>query len=150
MKTLSFVILTVLLIFISCKKTDTNQIDNSNLVIKAGFVCGWGSGTDSIEISKTTIKYVYYIPRKSQKPQISETRAVLNSEWTEILSYVNIDEFVKLHYQTCNVCVDGCDEWIFMQNDMISHKITFGQGLKIDTINKLQNKISQLRAEFNY
>ncbi len=153
MKTSSLVVLIVFLTFVSCGKTvvksDFQQSSNSNLVIKAGFTCGWGSGDESIEISKTSIKYIYSVPAKSQQPLINKTRSVPNSEWSEILNDVNIDTFFKLNYQTCNVCFDGCDEWIIIISNNISHEIRFTKGLKIDSISKIQNKLSQLRKEFN-
>lgn len=132
-------------VLVSCKRSD----ENSNLTIEAGFVCGWGSGTDSLDISKSLIKYVYYVPGKSLLPQISISRSVPNSEWVEILNTVNIDDFVKLDYNSCNICVDGCDEWISIQNDQISHKIRFSKGQQIDAIGKLQTKLAQLRSEFS-
>lgn len=141
--------ISALLILLNCKKTDSDQTVNSNLVIKAGYICGWGSGEDSIEISKTLIKYVYYVPSKSQQPQIRKTRTVSSTEWTEISNDVNMDNFIKLNYQTCNVCIDGCDEWIFIQKNNLSHGIRFSKGATIDTISKLQIKLSQLRTEFN-
>ena len=141
--------ISVLFIFFSCEKTESNPTDESKLVIKAGFICGWGSGEDSIEISRTSIKYVYYIPGKSLQPQFRKTRAVSSSEWTEIMNDVNLDNFLKLNYQTCKVCADGCDEWIFIQKDNISHGIRFGKGAKIDSISQLQVKLEQLRTEFN-
>jgi len=145
MKYLSFLILILFGFFLSCKKSDVS----SNLNIHAGFECGWGSGTDTLDISKSSIRYVYYVPAKSPLPQINKTRSVPDSEWLEILNAVNIDEFVKLDYNSCNICVDGCDEWISVQNDQISHKIRFAKGLKIDAIDKLQNKLTQLRSEFS-
>jgi hypothetical protein len=142
-----FLILATFFALLSCKKSELPP--NSDLIIKAGFMCGWGSGEDSLEISKTTIKYVYYIPAKSHEPIINKIRAVSDSEWTEILNDVNLDDFVKLNYQSCNICVDGCDEWILIQDDQISHNIRFTKGEKIDKINKLQNKLEQLRSEFS-
>ena len=153
MKTSFLVILIVFLTLLSCRKpvvtNDFQQSSNSNIVIKAGFTCGWGSGDESIEISKTSIKYIYSVPAKSQQPLINKTRSVPNSEWTEILKDVNIDTFFKLNYLTCNVCFDGCDEWIIITRNNISHEIRFTKGFKIESISKIQNKLSQLRDEFN-
>ena len=146
MKPIAFLVLTLFFAFSGCKKS--GMAPGSDLIIKAGFACGWGSGEDSLEISKTTVRYVYYIPAKSHEPVINKTRAVSDSEWTEILDDINLDEFVKLNYQTCNICVDGCDEWISIQDNNLLHKITFGYGDKIDTISKLQDRIKLLRAEF--
>jgi hypothetical protein len=65
------------------------------------------------------------------------------------LNDVNLNDFLKLDYHSCNVCVDGCDEWISLKNSKISHLITFGKGTEIDKISKLQDKLAELRAEFN-
>ncbi len=142
-------IMTLIICITSCQKSNPDKTDNSGLVIKAGFVCGWGAGEDSIEITQTEIKYVYYVPSISQQPQIRKNRTVSISEWAEIINDVNMDDFVKLNYQTCNVCVDGCDEWIFIQKDSLSHEIRFDKGATIDTISNLQIKLGQLREEFN-
>jgi hypothetical protein len=153
MKPPAILILSVFILFLSCKKSevksDSSQFINSGFMIKAGFECGWGSGTDTIEISKTMIKYVYYIPSKSYIPQFIKTRAVPDSEWTEIVNDVNYNDFEKLYYQSCDICVDGCDEWIFIKDEQLSHEIRFSKGLRIESISKLQDKLAQLRAEFN-
>jgi hypothetical protein len=140
---------TLVILLISCKTEDKIQSINTNLLIKAGYVCGWGSGTDSLKISKTGISYSFYIPSQSAKPQIMKSRSISDAEWSEILKCVRLDEFTRLNYNTCNVCFDGCDEWISMQSDQNFHKITFNKGLKIDTIGQLQLKIASLRSEFN-
>jgi hypothetical protein len=146
LKLASLSILAVLLNFQGCIKYQT--VSSSELTIDAGFVCGWGSGQDSIEITRHSITYRYWIPARSPAPVINKTREVTEIEWEEISSYVNLSEFLNLDYNTCNVCVDGCDEWISVQNDNISHKITFDKGLKIKTISSLQAKLAALRAEF--
>jgi hypothetical protein len=137
-------------LLLSCKKSETidETIDYSDLVVKSGYVCGWGTGTDSLLISKNLIRYAYYIPSESQKPQIRRSRAVSETEWKDIKSDINMNDFVKLTYHTCNICADGCDEWISIQDNSLLHKITFGYGDKIDTISRLQDRIKQLRAEF--
>lgn len=145
----STILLMLIAIFVisNCKKSELTA--TSELTINAGFMCGWGSGEDSLVISQNKISYVYYIPGQSQLPVIRKSRAVSESEWTEILNDVNLDDFDKLSYQSCNICVDGCDEWISIQDDNFSHSIRFGKGLQIDTINKLQTRLAELRAEFS-
>jgi hypothetical protein len=123
-------------------------IDNTSMVIRAGFMCGWGSGQDSLIISRTVIKYVYSVPASSNKPEINKTRFTTPAEWNNILNSVNLNNFLNLNYNSCNVCLDGCDEWIAIKNDWISHQIRFGVGLKIDSIKPLQDLLSQLRTEF--
>lgn len=142
-------IVAISLIAYSCKTVRTEQLSNSDLVIKTGFICGWGAGQDSMEVSQKAVKYIYYVPRKSSEAQITKTRAISEAEWTEISNSVNTADFAKLDYKTCNVCVDGCDEWISIQNGKLSHQITFNKGAKIDSISKLQAQLAKLRTEFN-
>lgn len=153
MKFVSILLFTILLVFPGCIKTELNtgshNETNSDLIIKAGFECGWGSGTDSLEISQKTINYVYYVPASSSEPIVRKSRSLKDDEWKEILSDVNTDDFAELSYNDCNICYDGCDEWIFIEKGTFSHKITFGKGLAIDTISNLQKKLAELRAEFN-
>ena len=136
-------------LFDSCRRVERDQLTNQQVIIQAGFVCGWGSATDSLIITKTEIRYAYYVPRLSSKPQIQKKRGVPEIEWTQIRNSFNADEFIKLNYNSCNVCFDGCDEWVSVLNDLSFHKITYPKGLKIDTISQLQLKLAALRAEFN-
>lgn len=134
---------------LSCKNSSLDLIDPSDLKIKAGYICGWGSGIDTLEIANQTVRYVYYIPRQSMQAQISKTRKLSDQEWAEIKKSINWSQFNLLSYKTCNVCFDGCDEWIAVQNGALSHQITFTRGLKIDTINALQAKLAQLKTELS-
>jgi hypothetical protein len=147
MKSTLIFVLAVIFIFSNCKRSDLSP--DADYIIKAGFACGWGSGEDSVLISRTSIRYVYYIPSKSHDPVINKTRAVSDSEWTEILNDFNLQEFVKLNYQSCEICVDGCDEWISIKGDTTSHAIQFPKGFKIDSMSKFQNRLSRYRAEFS-
>ena len=145
----------LLILFLACLPGCRKQADNysikdpSLLRIDAGFECGWGTGADSLIITRSSIKYLYWIPAQSQNPIIDKTRSVSDTEWTSIVNSVNLNEFLLLNYNSCNICVDGCDEWIAIKNDEIFHQIRFGKGLQIDTIKTLQNKLAQLRTEFS-
>ena len=132
----------------SCTQEKLNILPYADLAIQTGTVCGWGAGTDSLKITKTQITYMFYIPRKSPTPQILKTRNVSAGEWEEIQSCVQYDEFTTLTWNTCDVCFDGCDEWILIQNGRQSHEIRFSKGMKIDKISRLQNRIAALRPEF--
>jgi hypothetical protein len=137
------VFLLSLVILFSCKKAD------DDLIIKAGFACGWGAGEDSLVITQSEIKYVYYIPQRSPLPVVDTIRSISRSEWEEIQDAVNISAFRKLDYNSCNICVDGCDEWITLQSEDINHQIRYGKGLKIESIAKLQGIIERIKAEFH-
>jgi hypothetical protein len=145
MQKIIYPVLLIVILLTSCQKSD----DNDDLIISAGFACGWGTGVDSLDISKSEIQYVYYVPAESMQPKIKGSRSITETEWYEITSAVKIDEFLKLDYNSCNICVDGCDEWISIQSDQISHSIRFSKGLKIENLEKLQNIIASIRSEFN-
>jgi hypothetical protein len=145
MKKSLFLFIIAFLLVVGCKKSG----DKEDLVIKAGFMCGWGAGEDSLNISESIVDYVFYIPSKSSLAQTDTSRIVKKNEWEEILNSFDIDDFMKLEYNTCNICVDGCDEWISIQNDRIYHKIRFTKGEQIDVIKGLQDKIAGLREEFS-
>jgi hypothetical protein len=150
MKFSLFLIIPLSIFLISCNKQENISLntENSSMVIKAGFMCGWGSGEDSLIITSKLIKYVYSIPARSHVPEINQTRLTTTTEWKNITDAINISNFLKLNYNTCNICVDGCDEWISITNNSVSHQIRFGLGLKIDSIKQLQDILSQLRSEF--
>jgi hypothetical protein len=151
MKKYISLIFLLLIFLVGCKKQENYPVfkEESPLKIKAGFMCGWGSGEDSLYISNTVIKYVYYVPAKSLLPKFKQTRATTEAEWINILNALDLNKFIKLNYNSCNICVDGCDEWISIQDDLISHQIRFGYGSKIDSICDLQTILAQFRSEFS-
>lgn len=150
MKNLLILIFLLTTCLFGCKKSEDNSSlkDKPNLIITAGYMCGWGSGEDSLIISSTLIKYVYSVPARSSTPEIYKIRPTTTIEWNSIVNSININNFINLNYNSCNICVDGCDEWISVKTDSLIHQIRFGLGLKIDSIKQLQNIISQLRSEF--
>jgi hypothetical protein len=132
----------------SSGQTSTKQNEASDLTIKAGYICGWGAGQDTLIITKKKVSYVFYVPQKSNKPRIKKSRPTTEKEWKELLSSFDLNAFLKLNYNTCNVCIDGCDDWISIQSKDINHRISFNYGMQIDTIKNLQEKLSQISAEF--
>lgn len=134
----------------SCNKSAVDDLkkDDSSIIIKAGYMCGWGSGEDSMIITSRMIKYVYSVPGRSPVPVINKRRLTTASEWNNLLNSINTSDFFIQNYNSCNICVDGCDEWIYVKNNSISHQIRFGLGLRIDSIIELQNILGQLRDEF--
>jgi hypothetical protein len=149
------ILIPAIFLILVCLGGCENQENNSDFIkeesplkIRAGFMCGWGAGEDSIYISSTVIKYVYYVPAQSLLPKINKARTTTEDEWSNILNSLDLNNFVKLDYNSCNICVDGCDEWIKIQDDQISHQIRFGMGSKIDSISDLQTILAQYRSEF--
>ncbi len=142
-------LLSCIALMYACRKGQADTPLNSNLIIQSGFICGWGAGTDSLKISQYEVTYTYYITRLSQQPQIRKSRSISNKEWMEIIGSIKVSDFLKLTYNTCNICFDGCDEWIAIKTDQSDHKITFNKGIQIDSISQLQLKIWALKSELN-
>lgn len=145
MRIFPFVALLIFGLILNCTREEVPPAEG--LVIQAGFVCGWGSGKDSIQITRSSIRYRYYVPRESGQPKIDKTRELTSVEWEELQGCVNWRDFVRLEYNTCNVCFDGCDEWIAMKEGAAEHKISFSQGQTIESIRILQDKMAQYRNE---
>jgi hypothetical protein len=74
---------------ITCnKKEDNPKIkEDTSLVIKAGFICGWGSGQDSLIISGTMIKYFYSVPANTQIPEVNKARPTTPGSLLRIIQY---------------------------------------------------------------
>ena len=133
----------------TCARHDDQSAEGKEMRIEAGFACGWGSGEDSLMLESSGVKYSYYVPSSSPLPRISVSRAMTDSEWSEIEAAVDFTTFLKLDYNTCNICVDGCDEWITINRFEKAHSIRFTKGQQIEGISALQDIIARYRNEFN-
>jgi len=131
--------------FCSCEKEN----HENGLKIEAGFVCGFGSGTDSIRISNSKINYVYYVPGNSPKAIIDTSMVISKSQWADMTKGIELKEFWLLDYNSCGLCVDGCDERIEIQNNGNSHAIRFPMGLEIDSIGHIQAILRYVRQSLN-
>jgi hypothetical protein len=108
------------LIFAACNEDD----DDNEFIIKTGMECGWCGGMDSLVVIRSATHYIFDNPCDNSKDKdIHEKTAP--QEWDELLSTLNWNEFVKVNVNTCAVCVDGCDTWIWIQNNETVHQIRF-------------------------
>lgn len=133
-----------LLLNSSCTKESVTE----PAVISAGFECGWGSGADSVLIYPDRIVYKYFIYSQSLKAVTDTSRFLTSTEWNEIKGMLDADVFNTLKYNECNICVDGCDEWIIFCSSLGSHKIRYGKGKQISEIRAFQEKLESIRNEF--
>lgn len=119
-----FLLASILLILwaISCNRDK----DTSGLTIVAGSVCGWCGGIDSLIMSENSLNYRFMNP--CDRHAYSMVSDIEKTEWDELTGMIDLDEFNHIHLNTCNVCVDGCDQWITIRNGSYSHTIRFGYG----------------------
>lgn len=109
----------------ACTKSiiDTQE---SDFVIKTGTVCGWCSQNDTLTIDGNKIRYVNFIQCNNTNPSVNNT-GVLDKTTMEQLRSVDFEAFKKLDLNSCNVCFDGCDDWISIKNGAEMHTIRFGR-----------------------
>jgi len=121
MKTkISVIFIGLVMLFAGCESESESQ----SLTFTMGNVCGWCAGSDSIVITSDKTIYTSYNPcdQKGEK-SIYKTSA---EDWDKLTSLFNHAKFEKIYVNSCNVCVDGCDNWIRVENGDFKHEIRFG------------------------
>lgn len=148
MKSILFSTGILVILLLSCQK-DNNVINrNDRYIIVMGSVCGWCAGEDSIIIAKDSIHYKYASPCDAGVFR-KDTLTDIN-DWNSLIAQLDMNEFQKINLNTCNFCVDGCDEWISIKNDSVFHKIRFGyqDSTAIQKIKPFVDKLNALKARF--
>lgn len=128
LKEILFVIFVVLIV-ISCQSDQLTEKNlHSNLIIKTGTVCGWCTVNDTLSIHGIAVKYVNYTKCDNSKPVVEKNGQLPTSELEALINKLDISELKKIELNSCNVCADGCDDWILFDNGSQSHYIRFGKG----------------------
>lgn len=129
-------------VFFSCnEEIEDNGFDDS-IVIRTGTICGWCTVNDTLEIRGTNVRYVNYANCSNTAPAIEKKGSLLKPEFENLLKKLDVDELLKLELNSCNVCVDGCDNWIYYENNKVSHYIRFGSSEK--KLEPIQSFVDQL------
>lgn len=137
LKTITFLL--ALVFVLSCSKDDELDVDDS-YVIEFETLCGWNIGNKFIFIEKGEIKY-------GSKVVFVKTKSLSSKAWKELIASFDINLFENLDYNTCNVCVDGCDEIIRITSDDNSHEIRYNPGDTIPGLEDLQKKLRAYMTE---
>jgi len=112
--------------------------------IEYGSVCGWCAGEEFITVTSSQIEYYRNIPCGDNKGTTQKSRKISASEWNEIILSVDYSKFKKLEYNTCNVCVDGCDEIIRITENNNDHEIRYSVSDEIEEVKKTRQILSAL------
>lgn len=123
MKVFKFILLILFLIQITSCEVETEK---SEMVITIGTVCGWCAGSDSLVITKQKKAFTLAAICDRKEKRISNLTP--KTEWEELLALYNQQKFEAINVNTCNVCADGCDTWIRVENGDFNHEIRFGYG----------------------
>lgn len=145
-----FLFASIIILLFSCTY-DTLEDKNSNsaLVIKAGKVCGWCTVNDTLTISGNMVRYVNYANCSTGIPSISKTGILNDAELEALLASLNFLELQKIDLNSCNVCADGCDDWIQVTNGTESHYIRYGGSeTELQPIKAFIDQISLIKAKY--
>lgn len=132
----------------SCCEDKIEPKSSSGFVIKTGQACGWCAGADTLTITEEISQYYFKScdDTNTKDYEVSTDRET----WNELLADFDYATFSEIEVNTCQICSDGCDTWISVQNyDMAPHLIRFVEtSPEIEPIREFVNKLQTLRVEF--
>lgn len=139
--------------FTSCEGSVKTTLSNG-LNITIGRVCGWCTGQDELAISQETCSYYYDHACGDSLDVPKKFFNTPKAEWEKLVSLLDKNEFKNIDINTCNVCADGCDIWVIVEDSGYSHTIRFGDesevgGSQRKYVSTLQNLISKVREDFD-
>lgn len=121
----------------------------SKVVIKTGTVCGWCSRNDTLLIKGNSVRYVNYTQCNNSTPAVVKNGQITASVLDTLLSKFDFNELKKLDLNSCNVCVDGCDDWIYFDNGSESHYIRFTRNdPKLHPIQVFVDQLNAIKSQY--
>jgi hypothetical protein len=131
------------------KEPLVEKAGKTGLIIKTGTICGWCTVNDTLTIQENTVRYVNYTGC-STNTKFENIGEIKTSELNTLLTKLDFEEFKKLNLNSCDVCVDGCDEWIFVDNGSESHYIRFVNGEpKLNAIQSFVDELYTIKAKYS-
>ena len=121
------------------------------LVVRAGTSFGMCIGYCQTELSITADEIVYTESSREpgQYPTRTRRMAITPAEWADISSLGQPSDFDGLEeVYGCPDCADGGAEWIEVEQDGTRRRVTFEYGASIGRIQRLIDRIRELRAQF--
>lgn len=144
---IGFVTLMFLIVW-SCSH-DFDENTYSGVVIKTGTICGWCSKNDTLTIKGNSIRYANYT-NCSNKTSVVKSGELKSGELDALLAKLNVAELKKLDLNTCNVCLDGCDDWISFDNGTDSHYIRFSANdPKLQPIQAFVDQLNLIKSQYS-
>jgi len=133
----------------SCSESKEFQLEKSDLVIKTGTICGWCSKNDTLIISGKSFRYVNYIQCSATNPSVSKTGQIAPEEVETLSNKLDFQEFEKLDLNSCNVCFDGCDDWITVTKGSETHSIRFAANEpKLQSIKAFVDELNAVKSRY--
>ena len=145
------IIITAIALVFSCTYDSLDdRNNNSDVTIKTGTVCGWCTLNDTLTITRNSVRYVNYANCSTNKPSIEKRGQITKIELDALLAKLDFTELKKLDLNTCNVCADGCDDWISFKKGTETHYIRFTRNdPKLQPIQAFIEQLFILKSEYS-
>lgn len=134
---------------VSCLNHTYDFGENGSVVIEYGTVCGWCAGEEAITVSSVKVDYLRQIPCGDNKGTKNATNPISEERWNDIITSFDYSHFVALDYNECNVCADGCDEFIKITKNGSTHEIRYSPSIQIDGLDDLRDELNSLINDFS-
>lgn len=144
-------ILTVVAILaLACQEEQlVSEKKTSDLIIKSGTVCGWCARNDTLSINGNSVRYVNYTQCNNSKPAVQKTGEIATQTLDSLLMLLDNDEFKKIELNTCNICFDGCDNWLEIHQGEESHYIRFtGNESSLEPIKGFIERLNVIKSKY--
>lgn len=125
-----------------------DEADINEFTIQLGTECGWGASLASVAVKQGQIEYTPNIPCCEERQVEKERKTLNNEEWEDLISCFDYDYFLSLYITNCNICFDGCDEFIRITKDGKAHEIRYNPSESIEGLETLQETLREYLAEF--
>jgi len=93
------------------------------IIFKSGVICGWCAANDTVVIAKNSASVKAVRQCDSLAFYTLEND---DSYYQPLISKLSLQEFLSIQLNSCEVCADGCDHWISIQNNDTTHLIRYG------------------------
>jgi hypothetical protein len=134
----------LIFLFTSCSENRNElNLKTDNIEISMCSICGWCAGGDSLLVTQEKTHY----DSNTECGKITKNKDIETAEtdWDELIKLLDKEEFQKIDLNTCNVCVDGCDTWITLNDGGNSHTIRFGTNDSL-VLTEIQPFVDKLKA----
>lgn len=147
--TIILLIAITLLPISSCRKNaNSHQFNKNELQISISTRSGWCAGGDSLTLGVRTTVYLHQ--KKCTDDFIPETLATNSSDWSELISLLDIDKFNNLNLDECGACYDGTDFTVTIKQRSFNHSIRFDKlnEPKLGELKPFADKLIEIRNQY--
>ncbi len=138
---IGLILIFTMLIF-ACSEKEPEISDSKQ--IKFGTVCGWCAGEEFILVSPSKVEYHRNIPCGDNKGNTTKSIDYCSCDWDVLMESFNFELFKTLAYNECNVCADGCDEFLLINFDTDEHELRYSPSTSVEGMEELQVLLQDL------